>query len=106
MKKQDKPKFAGETLEEAIARTEKLDNEIKANPDYQRYAADFDREYEVTLIMEKARKRAKLTQAQVAERMGTTQSAVARMAKKNISIDALARYLKACGATLKISACF
>jgi predicted XRE-type DNA-binding protein len=97
---------AGEALEAALAKTAAFHRRIEALPGYRDGAEEFDREYEVAKVLEEARRRSRLTQAQVAERMGTTQSAVARMAKSNITLDALARYLKACGATLKISACF
>ena len=47
-----------------------------------------------------------LTAKQVAERMGTTQSSVARMLKSNLTLTTLARYLKACDARLKVAACY
>lgn len=93
-------------LAAAKERTARLNRDTESLPGFRQEAEEFDREYEVARIMEDARKRARLTQAQVAERMGTTQSAVARMAKSNITLDTLTRYLKACGATLKMSACF
>ncbi len=56
-----------------------------------------------------ARKEAGLTQAQVAERMGTTTSAVSRLEsslaseKHSPSFSTLRKYAAACGKTLKIS---
>jgi predicted XRE-type DNA-binding protein len=79
---------------------------IRKSPGYAEVAAELDHEYEVARAMEKARKQAKLTQSQIAERMGTTQSAVSRMATSNVTIESLARYFQACGAKLKISALF
>ena len=79
---------------------------IRNSPGYVETAAEFDHEYEVARAMEKARRQAKLTQSQIAERMGTTQSAVSRMAASNVTIGSLARYFEACGAKLKISALF
>ena len=91
---------------EAKARTEAYDAKVRALPEYEEVKNEFDREYSVALLMENARKHAKLTQAQVAERMGTTQSSIARMTRTNITINTLARYLKACGAQLKVAACY
>ena len=99
-------KFGGETLAEALARTAAFDARVEAMPGYAEYAEEFDGEYEVAKLMESAREHAKLTQAQVAERMGTTQSSVARMAKTNLTLATLARYLKACNARLKVAACY
>jgi DNA-binding XRE family transcriptional regulator len=56
-----------------------------------------------------ARKEAGLTQAQVAERMGTTTSAVSRLEsslaseKHSPSFSTLRKYAAACGKTLRIS---
>ncbi|WP_322061402.1 helix-turn-helix transcriptional regulator [Paraburkholderia sp. J63] len=56
-----------------------------------------------------ARKQAGLTQAQVAERMGTTTSAVSRLEsslaseKHSPSLATLRKYAAACGKTLRIS---
>lgn len=96
----------GAAFERALTKSRAFHRKVEALPDYQKETEEFDREYEVAKLLDEARRRSRLTQAQVAERMGTTQSAVARMARSNITLDALARYLKACGATLKISACF
>lgn len=93
-------------LQAALAKTAAFHSKIEALPEYREVSEEFDREYEVAKVLDEARRRSRLTQAQIAERMGTTQSAVARMAKSNITLDALSRYLRACGATLKISACF
>jgi ribosome-binding protein aMBF1 (putative translation factor) len=51
-----------------------------------------------------ARTKAGLSQAQVAERMGTKQSEVSRIegARQNISVAKLTRYATAVGATLNI----
>ncbi|KXV15651.1 XRE family transcriptional regulator [Caballeronia megalochromosomata] len=63
-------------------------------------------ELEVLLL---ARKEAGLTQGQIAERMGTTASAVARLEaslaseKHSPSVATLRKYVTACGKTLRIS---
>lgn len=52
--------------------------------------------------MTKARRLARLTQAQVAERMGTAQPNVSRMLKGRVTLENLFRYLAACGYTAEI----
>lgn len=62
-------------------------------------------EEEFALIGEllKARTRAKLTQAQVARRMGTSQSAVARLESgQSPSLASLRKYAKATGSKVEI----
>ena len=65
--------------------------------------------YEALDALLHARKEAGLTQGQVAERMGTTASAVARLEgsliseKHSPSLATLRRYAKACGKTLRIA---
>jgi len=62
-------------------------------------------EYQLTRQMLKARFRAKLTQEAVAERMGTTKSAVSRLegvGKHRPSIATLKRYAEAVGCDLSV----
>ena len=62
-------------------------------------------EYQVASQMLKARARAGLTQDAVAERMGTTKSAISRLegaAKHAPSLDTLDRYAKAVGCKLQV----
>jgi len=62
-------------------------------------------EYQVTNQMLKARSRAGLTQDVVAERMGTTKSAVSRLesaGKHTPSLATLRRYAKAVGCELQV----
>lgn len=62
-------------------------------------------EYEVANQMLKARARAGLTQDAVAERMGTTKSAVSRLesaGKHAPSLETLKRYAEAVGCELKV----
>ncbi len=62
-----------------------------------------DIEYRVARDLQSVRKSKPLTQAELAERMGTTQSVVSRVEKgSNVSIETLARYAAACGACLNI----
>ena len=79
---------------------------IKKRPGYAEDAAAFDLEYAIAKEMARAREKSGLTQGQIADRMGTTQSSVSRMATGRISIASLERYFEACGAKLKVTATF
>lgn len=99
-------KITTQQIEKMRIDTKATLEKIRNSPGYAEATAEFDHEYEVARAMEKARRQAKLTQAEIATRMGTTQSAVSRMATSNVTIGSLARYFEACGAKLKISALF
>lgn len=77
-----------------------LKTEMLADPattvEYDALAPEFDMARELIT----ARSRAGLTQADVAQRMGTTQSAVARLegGKRHPSMRTVQRYAQACGA--------
>lgn len=78
-----------------------------ANPEVK---AEYDRltpEYELRGQLINARMRAGLTQEEVAQRMGTTKSAVCRLesvsSKNSPSIQTLLRYAQAVGSELKIN---
>ncbi len=83
---------------------EKLKKELLANPkvkaEYDKLAAEFELAEELI----KARSRAKLSQAQVARRMGTTQSVVAKLesGRSKPSLRSLERYAQAIGARIRI----
>jgi predicted transcriptional regulator len=66
--------------------------------------AEADAEYAVIEAMIRARSEAGLTQEALAERMGTTQSAVARLEGGRVSptVETLRRYAKAVGKRLKV----
>jgi transcriptional regulator with XRE-family HTH domain len=79
---------------------------------YRRWMRDpaFRREYEALEVefmliaeLHKARLRAGLSQAQLAKRMKTTQSAIARLESGRPSTTTLSRFAKATGHKLKIS---
>ena len=70
---------------------------------YKKISDEFDVEYKVAVELHNARERAQLTQTQLAERMGTTQSVVSRIERGvNVSLETLARYANACGAKLDV----
>ena len=82
-----------------LAQSEK----IKKLSVYPRVKQEFEIEYEVALELSKARKTAGLTQADVAEAMGTTQSVISRIERgTNVSIETLDRYVSACGRHLQV----
>jgi len=82
---------------------EKQAEEIRALPCYGRISREFDVEYELALELHRARRDARLTQAQVAERMGTTQSVVSRIeGGANVSVETLRRYATACGKEVEV----
>jgi transcriptional regulator with XRE-family HTH domain len=64
-----------------------------------------EEEFSLASILIAARTGARLTQAELAERMGTSQSAIARLesGRSKPSLSTLRRYAKATGARLKIA---
>lgn len=62
-------------------------------------------EFEVTEALIRARAQAKLTQSEVAQRMQTSQSYIARLESGRISpsLETLKKYAAATGTTLKVS---
>ncbi len=74
------------------------------NPEFAAAYAEADAEYSVIEAMIRARAEAGLTQTEVAQRMGSTQSAVARLEGGGISpsVETLRRYAKAVGKRLRV----
>jgi ribosome-binding protein aMBF1 (putative translation factor) len=79
------------------------------NPELKAAYDALEEEYAALDVLLTARKEAGLTQAQVAERMGTTASAVARLEgaivreKHSPTFSTLKKYAKACGKSLRIA---
>jgi len=75
------------------------------DPEYQAAYDALDDEFVMVKELIKVRDRAKLTQAEIAERMKTTQSAVARLESgaHRASLSSLRRYAEATGHRLLIS---
>lgn len=84
-------------FEEVKARALK-DPKIKAEYD------KLEDEFNLICMMIEARKNAKLTQAQIAEKMGVSQNQVARIESLNVNVKykTIAQYLKACGKKIAI----
>lgn len=76
-----------------------LKRELLAKPDVQAAYAAQDVEFAIIHELIAARMRAGLTQSQIAERMGTTQSVIARLegGKRTPSISTVQRYADAAG---------
>ena len=82
---------------------EKQAESIRKKAAYRDVSEAFEVEYAIAKELHKARTKAKLSQAQLAERMGTTQSVVSRIERGgNVSVETLVRYVSACGATLRV----
>ena len=80
-----------------------LHNEWSKDPEYVKEYDALDEEFDLANALIKARSQANMTQADVAERMNTTQSAIARLeGGANPSIKMLKRYAAATGTKLKI----
>ena len=81
-----------------------LKAQLMKDPEFAAAYAVADAEYRVIEEMIRARSAAGLTQEALAERMGTTQSAIARMEGGRVSpsVDTLRRYAAAVGKTLRV----
>ncbi len=81
-----------------------LRKELLADP---KVAAEYEAlkpQFEVIKALVAARRKARLSQAEVAARMGTTQSSIARMesGNGNVTIESVQRYAKATGQKIKL----
>ena len=82
---------------------------LMQDPEFRAAYEAMEGEFAALDTLRTARKEAGLTQAQVAERMGTTTSAVSRLEsslaseKHSPSLATLRKYAAACGKTLRIS---
>jgi len=77
--------------------------EMLKNPAFKKEYDALEEEFALIDELLRARARAKLTQAQVARRMGTSQSAVARMESgRTPSLTSLRKYAKAVGRKVEI----
>jgi len=81
-----------------------LREEFMKNPEFRREYDKLEPEFALFKTLLQARARAKMSQVQVAEKLKTSQAAVARLESGKISpsIKTLRRYAAAVGAELKI----
>lgn len=75
------------------------------DPEYRREYEALEEEFALVDALIRARARAGLSQAEVASRMGTTQSAIARLegGKVRPGLATLRRYAKATGSRLRVA---
>jgi DNA-binding XRE family transcriptional regulator len=81
-----------------------LKKRFMEDPEFRAEYAKADAEYAVIEALIRARTKAKLTQSELAQRIGTTQSAIARLEGGRVSpsLATLRRYAEATGARLQI----
>lgn len=82
-----------------------LKKKLMANPEFQEEYEKADAEFRLIEELVRARTKAKLSQAELAKRIGTTQSAIARLEGGGVSpsLSTLRRYAEATGSKLEIS---
>lgn len=87
---------------------EDFSTKVKARPGYAEKKAQFDKEYDIAAVLHKARKKAKLSQKELAEKLHTTQSVISRMesGNANITLARLQQYAEACGGKLQLKVAF
>ena len=80
------------------------EHQMRDNPEYKAAYDALEQEFAIANALIQARSEAGMTQKDVAEKLGVSQPAVARMESgKNISIKAIARYAKAVGRPINLS---
>lgn len=84
---------------------EDIKNQWMKDPDFRKAYDNLEIEYEIALQLIQARINSGLTQAEIAIRMGTTQSVIARLESGRTlpSVKTLSHYAKATGCHLHIS---
>ncbi|MDE0081056.1 MAG: helix-turn-helix transcriptional regulator [Gammaproteobacteria bacterium] len=88
-----------------MTKVSELHRQWSKDPDYRKAYDGLELEFALARTLIEARKRAELTQAELAERMETTQSVVARLesGRVNPSTRTLERIAQATGTRLRIS---
>jgi len=74
------------------------------DPEFKRYYDEYGRQLEIAYKILQLRKKKKMTQAELAKRIGTKQSNVARMetGQQNFTIDMLQKIASVLGKNLKV----
>ena len=87
-----------------MAKLKELKERFMEDPEFREQYARVDEEYALVEVLVRARAAAKLTQADVARRLGTTRSAIARLEGGRVSpsFATLRRYAEATGARLTV----
>ena len=83
--------------------TAELKNKMMKDPEFRKEYEALEEEFALAVTLIRARAAAKMTQQEVAEKMGTDQAVVARLeGGKRPSLETLRRYAKAVGKTLRV----
>jgi transcriptional regulator with XRE-family HTH domain len=87
-----------------MTRLTDLKARLMADPEFREEYAKADAEYTLIESLVRARNAAQLSQAELARRIGTTQSAIARLEAGRVSpsVSTLRRYAEATGTKLRI----
>lgn len=87
-----------------MAKLRELKKRFMEDPEFREAYAQADEEYALVEALVRARAAAKLTQADIARRLGTTQSAIARLEGGRVSPSSatLRRYAEAPGTRLTV----
>jgi len=82
-----------------------LKKRLMGNPEFRQEYEKADAEFQLVEALVSARTKANLSQAEVARRVGTTQSAIARLEGGGVtpSLSTLRRYAEATGMRLEIN---
>lgn len=88
-----------------MTRIAELKKKLMANPEFRAEYEKADAEFSLIEALVRARSNANLSQAELAKRIGTTQSAIARLEGGGVSpsLSTLRRYAKATGSRLEIN---
>ena len=87
-----------------MTKLEDLKKRFMKDPEFREEYERVDEEFRLFEALVRARTEAKLTQAEIARRLGTTQSAIARLESGGVSpsIRTLRRYAEATGKRLRV----
>lgn len=93
-------------IKKAIDFQDMLERELK-NPEFKKYYDEYGRQLEIAYQILKLRKKKKISQAQLAKKVGTKQSNIARIeaGQQNLSIDTLGKIAEALNCELKVNFC-
>jgi len=77
------------------------------NPEFKRHYDEYGKQLEIAYQILQLRKKKKLSQAQLAKKIGTKQSNIARMesGNQNFSVDILGKIAEALGCNVRIEFC-
>ena len=83
-----------------------LKKELK-NPEFKKHYDEYGKQLEIAYQILQLRKKKKMSQAQLAKKIGTKQSNIARIesGQQNFSIDILEKIAEALGRDLKVTFC-